>query len=523
MLPSAVAAMGALAKLAQDFKNEGDHLQKQIASSRSRDIVFAIVAHAGSGASWVARTLEDELAAKGYQPIHVSLSAEIDAMAERLGMKVSWSDKLDRAFKLQDAGDELRRLFGFSIVAALAVRKIHLDRPHGAGPKPLAFVIDQLKHPEEVRALREVYGSAFYVVSVLCEYDERLRRLERKFKGVPDQDRTRKLMDRDEHEAAENGQHVRKTLHLADFFVANQSQDKKALSDDLSRFVEIVAGHEVTRPTRQERGMHAAWSAALRSSCLSRQVGAAILDAAGHVLAHGTNEVPKFRGGSYESGDSPDHRCFADRGKREKAYCRNEFFKREIYREVFDSLRDAKLLASHANPETVQKAAEKTRIRDLIEFSRAVHAEMDALLSLSRIGGLSSTECSMFCTTFPCHSCAKHIVAAGITEVVYIEPYQKSLAEELHGDAVEVSALSARVKTEVTKVAFHLFSGVAPRRFASVFEAQSDLKDKDGNLSSSVATVAQREALFKKSHLELEDEIVQLIDNLKRSEAGDVA
>ena len=73
-------------------------------------------------------------------------------------------------------------------------------------------------------------------------------------------------MDRDEHEAAENGQHVRKTLHLADFFVANQSQDKKALSDDLSRFVEIVAGHEVTRPTRQERGMHAAWSAALRSA-----------------------------------------------------------------------------------------------------------------------------------------------------------------------------------------------------------------------------------------------------------------
>jgi deoxycytidylate deaminase len=515
---------GILTRPSAGLEDEGDRVQEQIASERSRDIVFAIVAHAGSGAGWVARTLKDELSAKGYLPIPVSLSAEIDTVATRLGIKEAWSDALDRAFKLQNAGDELRRLFGFSIVAALAVRKIHIDRPsRGNESKPLAFVIDQLKHPEEVRVLRDVYGSAFYVVSVLCEYEERLRRLELKFKNVSDRaDRTQKLMERDEDEAADHGQHVRKTIHLADFFVANQDPDKKVLTDDLSRFVEIVAGREVTRPTRQERGMHAAWSAALRSSCLSRQVGAAILDTAGHVIAHGTNEVPKCGGGAYESGDLPDHRCFADPGERDKPYCRNEIFKREIYREVFDSLMSAELLVKNQNPKEVQKAVEKTRIRDLIEFSRAVHAEMDALLSLGRIGGLSSTNCSLYCTTFPCHSCAKHIVAAGIKEVVYIEPYQKSLAQQLHGDAIEVSALPAKTST-VERVRFHLFSGVAPRRFASVFEAQAHLKDKDGNLSTEVATVAQRHSLLQKSYLDLENEIVELVENLKGSEAGDAA
>lgn len=519
---------GVLIQSSDGIEDEGDSVQKKIASERSKDIVFAIVAHAGSGAGWVAGVLSDELSAKGYRPIKVSLSEEIDTIATRLGIKKSWSDTLDRTFKLQDAGDELRKHFGFSIVAALAIHKIHTDRPaYGTGSKPLAFVIDQLKHPEEVRVLRDVYGSAFYVISVLSEYDERSRRLEKKFKDVTDRadrgDRIKRLMERDEGEAVEHGQHVKKTLHLADFFVANQDEDKRnKLTDELSRFVAIVTGREITRPTRQERGMHAAWSAALRSSCLSRQVGAAILDTAGHIIAQGTNEVPKYGGGAYESGDSQDHRCFADKGERNNPHCRNEIFKREIYGEVFEALNRADLLGKNHDALAVQKAVEKTRIRDLIEFSRAVHAEMDALLSLSRIGGLSSTNCSLYCTTFPCHSCAKHIVAAGISEVIYIEPYKKSLAKQLHGDAIEVSALQGDTR-DSNKVQFHLFSGVAPRRFTSVFEAQADLKDEAGELATEVATVAQRYSLLKKSYLDIENEIVQLVDNLKGFEAGDAA
>ncbi|MGO9288025.1 MAG: hypothetical protein ACLQIJ_04635, partial [Polyangia bacterium] len=97
---------GILTRPSAGFEDEGDRVQEQIASERSRDIVFAIVAHAGSGAGWVARTLKDELSAKGYLPIPVSLSAEIDTVATRLGIKEAWSDALDRAFKLQNAGDE---------------------------------------------------------------------------------------------------------------------------------------------------------------------------------------------------------------------------------------------------------------------------------------------------------------------------------------------------------------------------------------------------------------------------------
>lgn len=59
---------------------------------------------------------------------------------------------------------------------------------------------------------------------------------------------------------------------------------------------------------------------------------------------------------------------------------------------------------------------------------------MDAIVSVVCAGNNSLDGCEMFTTTFPCHICAKHIIAAGIKAVYYIEPYEKSLAIELHDD-----------------------------------------------------------------------------------------
>ena len=73
----------------------------------------------------------------------------------------------------------------------------------------------------------------------------------------------------------------------------------------------------------------------------------------------------------------------------------------------------------------------------------------------------------MYCTTFPCHNCAKHIVAAGLKSVVYVEPYPKSKALELHDDSIhwtDVSAASGEIR-----VTFEPFVGIGPRRFFDLF------------------------------------------------------
>lgn len=78
---------------------------------------------------------------------------------------------------------------------------------------------------------------------------------------------------------------------------------------------------------------------------------------------------------------------------------------------------------------------------DIIEFGRVVHAEMSALMDAARLGR-PVQDAKLFCTTFPCHICAKHITAAGISSVFFLEPYPKSAAFALHPDSIEVEGSS---------------------------------------------------------------------------------
>lgn len=53
---------------------------------------------------------------------------------------------------------------------------------------------------------------------------------------------------------------------------------------------------------------------------------------------------------------------------------------------------------------------------------RAVHAEMNALLQCA-YNGVSSRGSRLYCTDFPCVSCAKAIIQAGVSEVIYLADY----------------------------------------------------------------------------------------------------
>lgn len=115
-----------------------------------------------------------------------------------------------------------------------------------------------------------------------------------------------------------------------------------------------------------------------------------------------------------------------------------------------------------------------TRIGDLKEFGRVVHAEMEALLSFAR-KGTSTKGATVYSTTFPCHNCAKHIIAAGISRVVFIEPYLKSRAFAFHEEAIEMGypmlSQSELIdeQEDKKKVRFEPFFGVGPRRFFDLF------------------------------------------------------
>ena len=160
-------------------------------------------------------------------------------------------------------------------------------------------------------------------------------------------------------------------------------------------------------------------------------------------------------------------------------------------------------LSKDSNEEDILKGIRKVGLGGILEFTRAIHAEMDALTTAAR-RGISVKGASMFVTTFPCHYCARHVVAAGIDQVQYIEPYPKSRALSLHGDSitslaagwVPPSAAKAPVaaveddpgdrtvgddkfgrNTNKHKVLFKPFVGVAPRLYHRAFTKDRPLKD----------------------------------------------
>jgi deoxycytidylate deaminase len=223
----------------------------------------------------------------------------------------------------------------------------------------------------------------------------------------------------------------------------------------------VLFGHPNRTPTRDEVGMFYAAAAARRSAELGRQVGAAICTEGGSLVAVGTNEVPRAGGGLYWEGDADDAREFT------KGSDTNDLRKRQIAEEVAGNLVDERLVAPGVGADRLADVIGGSAIDDLIEFVRAVHAEMAALTDAVQ-RGISVAGDVVYVTTFPCHHCARHIIAAGIKRVVYIAPYAKSLAEELHGDAICVDPPAP--DPDRREVTFEPFVGVGPSRYLSLFE-----------------------------------------------------
>lgn len=227
--------------------------------------------------------------------------------------------------------------------------------------------------------------------------------------------------------------------------------------------------------------MFHAKSAALRPADLGRQVGAVIATKESDIIAVGCNDVPKASGGLYWTDDKPDARDY-QLGK-DSMYEQRE----QILSELFEKLKGEGLLsdklAGKSKKELVysfiygenKSLLKGTQVMNLLEFGRSVHAEMAALMDASR-RGVSVKDATLYCTTFPCHLCARHIIAAGIDRVVYIEPYPKSRAKQLHSDSISVDAK----EKVLDKVIFEPFTGIAPRQFLQMFEMLGDRKDETG-------------------------------------------
>lgn len=491
-------------------------LKETLSKRLSKELVISMCGPLGCGIKQIARALKDQLQEAGYTVVTIRISDLIHKESSDTSKFPTLKEHLlkpedkyhERIRKLQQLGNGLRKAFTNSVGAQLAIRDITVWRethPKAKTTRPdsiaieehTVFIIDQLKHPEEAELLKTAYGSLYYQLGIVSKESEKIQRLIDNRVSRPEASH---LIEIDRKENQKHGQQLEKTLQLSDYYISNNSGNLPSLRKNIERFLSLIHGVNGITPTKDEVGMYTAYSASLRSACLSRQVGAAICDSEGNVLSIGRNDVPKFGGGLYtaEDGDN-DHRCINHGAK-----CYNteriEFLKDDISEILRDIGVDGEGVEN-----AIERIGNETTLGALIEFSRAIHAEMDAILTLARGSGIGSKNTTIYTTTFPCHNCARHIVTAGITRIVYIEPYEKSLAITLHSDSLILG------ENDASKVSVLSFEGVSPRRYQVLF-AKGKIKDSKGlAVTNSITDLNHIDPVLLARYTETEDQIAKSI------------
>lgn len=471
----------------------GEDLEKNRMMGRSlfdtedSELVIGLVAPIGCDRKSIHAVLDEIFSVRRYDVNRIKLSDVLPDLATVLNVELVDRPYEDRVQSYMTAGTALRKNTARGDVLALcAIHQISSERPSIDAVEPQSpklsrrvHVLDSLKHPDEVRVLRQTYGPGFYLIGAFAPRRARKDYLERTIRVSEQQ--AELILNRDEQEENQGdfGQRTRDTFHLADVFV--DVGDIRNTRAQLGRFFDLVFGDPFRTPTVDEFGMQAAASAACRSGALARQIGAAIVGKYGELISVGHNDVPSAGGGLYREGSKYDGRDL------ERGFDTNTIRIREIATDA------AAALVAAGVATDAERAADvlmTSKLKRVTEYGRTVHAEMEAILAAARIG-VSVRDSTLYTTTFPCHNCAKHAVAAGVSKILYVEPYPKSEALLLHEDSITHEGEGGGGNDgEARKVLLAPFLGVAPRRYSDLFAivrpdgTEIERKGKDGTKRS---------------------------------------
>lgn len=503
----------------ESIEERGRNTYEKVEKTLTEELIIGICYPIGSSKNELIDVLKGILINEyNYDVRTIKLSKFIDNLGTIKFLEVPGQTNSFSSLKNKiDNGNILWQKYNNAVLAELAIQDIHLERMKGEGDNPipipdlksrrLCYIIDSLKNQDELNLFRKVYRDIFYLFSVFSPKHIREDNLI-SIRGLS-QDETKRIIEIDESENTEYGQNVRGTFVDADFFVRLPNTRTNALEDKVRRYLNLIFETQIVTPLTHEMAMYEAKSVAGNSACMSRQVGAVITTSEGEIIARGWNDVPKFGGNliTEDSKDEKDFRCFKYGG-----ICRNDNKKDHLSNGIADSILDRNIVSELLKclgieieeQELVTKLEggdfrsflqlcqdrirRSSKIKDLIEFSRSVHAEMHAIIIGSQLSSDKMIGGKLYCTTFPCHNCGRHIILSGIEEIYYIEPYVKSLCLELHEDSMTDNESDEDDTKEKVKIL--MYDGVAPRRYLEFFTMKQNRKLPSGRYDPSDQKIA---------------------------------
>ena len=310
-------------------------------------MVIGLTGKNGAGKGEVANFLKT----RGFH--YFSLSDEIRREIRRLRRQPSRKT-------LIEIGNRLRAMHGPDVLAERVLARLEPDKH---------YVIDSIRHPAEVEALRR--RKDFVFLRVDASQPLRFRRL--KGRGRERDPKTVKeflALEKEEARSPKRSdQQLSKTLRMADRTVSNNGSFKR-LHERLRKLL-VLLSKKKSRPGWDDYFLQIAAVVALRSNCIKRKV-AAILVKDRRIISTGYNGTPRGVKNCNEGG-CPRCLGFGISGQK------------------LDEC-----LCSHAEENAITQAA---------------------------YHGVTIQGASLYTTFSPCLICTKMIINTGIEEVVYRHGY----------------------------------------------------------------------------------------------------
>ena len=482
-----------------------------------QELYFGLVRAIGTPLKQVVKHLIDALHNANFDVYEIRLADQLKQTAA--GGTLAGSRGSFLYYDTRMAASDLARSSSGrkDVLALLAVQEMEARRLPARtkaikdGRRGVAYIFRSLMHPHEVRVMRELYKSQFFLVSVFSPEQDRRKHLsellaksEGRARSYEHDPQASQLIFREqgfgdpaikfasfEHKASRIN--IPRTFQLGDLFLTQDSA-----REEIARFIELVFSNPHRVPSVEESCMANAYNAATTSGNLARQVGAAICTELGDVLALGSNDVPRPNGGIYRTGIIPNHSDVSDGVTSDSSdEIRRSLLVDFLVKLFSDRSWVDHLISKELRPPEVSAALDvvntflesedglsrvdfhdiatdlirsplisEAQLFDVIEYSRTLHAEMHAITTAARLG-IPIRGARLYCTTFPCHECARLILGSGISTVYFVEPYGKSRVAQLY--STEISLATERNTPRSDTIQFRPFIGVSPLRLNELF------------------------------------------------------
>jgi len=362
------------------------------------------------------------------------------------------------------------------------------------------FVVDCLRNPYEVLYFRKMIPD-FYLVSIYADQKVRLDRTYKDHlrvlgKSLSEEDYREKFSCADALDSGKNiqesieksyKQNVTKCVQISDYAINNLEDclDKETvLHIKMLRMLLLILSPGCSKPTLDEVHMNMAYTMAVKSNCICRQVGAVIVGADGYVVGAGWNDVAKGDVSCglralRDIGNSQIHKPIDDVIQKinlreqykvctknnkypieQSCFCfKDEMVTKDAAKRLNKELNNGEYKDLATHHKQLDRLIKNAGLHQL-EFCRALHAEENAIIQNAKIGGSGINNGTIYTTAQPCTLCSKKIKQSGIKKVVYTDAYPKSLSD-IFMDEVELKQ----------------FEGVKPRSYMKLFMANHDQKE----------------------------------------------